>query len=189
MRTKSRKESRDVRISPYEIDQLLPLHKAASENAQMLLEEACILQEYGRHARASFLALTAFEEMGKAHIVADYANNCVSRVEFERAFSDHKTKTAYMSRNVEVEILDAPKAFCRLIDETIVYDRQAASPEINLREQSLYVSCGKGYEPTAPSSITEETCDSIISRVKQAFFELQFAEALNCRAGSAAIFK
>jgi AbiV family abortive infection protein len=42
------------------------------KNARELIQESKILLNHGHHARAFCLAFTAYEEIGKGQVVADY---------------------------------------------------------------------------------------------------------------------
>lgn len=115
-----------------DVPKLTALYEACVQNAKDLLGEAALLAKHGYYSRASFLATTAYEEMGKAQLVADYADNCSSQSEFKKAFSSHETKTAYMLREAFVDR--------QAKDATIIYDIRQALYQKLLRERALYVS-------------------------------------------------
>ena len=79
---------------------LLRLYDACISNAEDLLTEAETLFERQHYARAYALAYTSLEEIGKAHIVADFWTGVVSEEEFYEAFRNHKLKAAYIQRLV-----------------------------------------------------------------------------------------
>jgi AbiV family abortive infection protein len=190
MKTRNKKLEVALGVSVRESDErILRLFHACARNANDLLEEAYFLREKRRYARAAFLALTAFEEMRKAQLVADYATNCVSLSEFKKAFSDHRLKSAYMMREMAIKVKDNPNGGYRVEDTTIVYDRKQATHQIQMREKALYVSFGQGYKAIEPSSITADELDYILERVEEKFQEIEEAEWLNGRIGSKGLFK
>src|SRR5206468_1106266 len=77
------------------------LYEICMANSGRLVEAAKTLEKQGFYPQAFFLALTAWEEMGKAQVVADYSEDCVSHEEFEEAFHKHSLKNAYLERKVE----------------------------------------------------------------------------------------
>ena len=190
MKTRSRKVEAASGASVRESDErLLVLYHACARNANDLLAEAHILREKRRFARAAFLALTAFEEMGKAQLVADYAMGCVALAEFKKAFADHRLKSSYMMRGVAIKVGDLPNGGYRVEDSTIVYDPRQATYQIQMREKALYVSFEQGYKAIEPSTIGEDELDDILERVEEHFQAIEHAEWLNGRIGSKGLFK
>jgi AbiV family abortive infection protein len=182
LKTRIRRASKDPDIPAQEVPKLTAFYEACVQNAKDLLEEAAVLAEHAYYARAAFLAITAYEELGKAQLVADYAGNCCSRSEFEKAFSSHQTKTAYMMREALVDR--------QAKDATIIYDIRQALYQKLLRERALYVSYQGAYDNlTVPPQITKDECEYVLERVGEALSELEHAERLNGRIDSKSLFK
>jgi AbiV family abortive infection protein len=120
MKTVDRRLENEPDISPGDVEKLLTLYRACVQNAEDLLHESVILAKYGKYHRATFLAITAYEELGKAHLVADYADNAVSAREFKKAFESHPFKVAYMNRFLTLEAAGPlrPKLLVPSIDVT-----------------------------------------------------------------------
>jgi len=132
---------------------VLDLYTACMKHVHELIEDAELLLTNARYARALFFALTASEEFGKAQLVADFFNDCVSPEEFWRGFRSHSLKLAYVRRLVEL-----PGA-------TIVYDEERVRSLRDLRDAALYVSVGDDYAAVTPNSqITpEQATDAVRS--------------------------
>jgi len=179
MKTKLKQTSNESQVSQEDSARLRSLHRACVINAHQLFHEGELLAEHGHYARAAFLAVAAYEEMGKAQIVADYAQNCSSFREFEKAFRDHRLKNAYMMRQAAADK-----------EVTIVYDRENAGYQIDLREQALYVQYRDTYDDLIlPSQITKDECEFVFKKTYEAFEEIENAERLNGRVGSKSLFK
>jgi AbiV family abortive infection protein len=147
------------------------------------------LAEYAKYHRATFLAITAYEEMGKAHLVADYADNVIADGEFMKAFRNHSFKMAYMNRFVSLPAA-GPRRRKLKGDETISFDFRSAEYLVPLREQSLYVQWRQTFDNLIlPVEITKAHYDDIFERVQDFFEEIDHAEWLNGRIGSKALFK
>jgi len=102
LKTSDRRLANQPDISPLDVEKLLVLYRACVQNAGDLLIESILLAKYAKYHRATFLVITAFEEMGKAQLVADYADNAISAREFKKAFGDHSFKIAYMNRFISL---------------------------------------------------------------------------------------
>jgi AbiV family abortive infection protein len=190
VKTDEKRTSKERDVSIRQVKRLEALFRACAENAHDLLREARILGDTACYARGTFLALTAYEEMGKAQLVADYANNCVSASEFSKAFSDHRMKAAYMMREVAVIPRDVlPNGRYEVIDGRIIYDRRQSQYQVQMREKALYVSRDSTDAPIAPSSITKDQFEYVMERVEESFEEIAYAEWLNPQIGSKALFK
>jgi AbiV family abortive infection protein len=190
MRTDEREKSKERPVPIAEMNRLEVLFRPCAENAHDLLREARILGDAACYARGTFLALSAYEEMGKAQLVADYANNCVSASEFRKAFSDHRMKAAYMMRQVAIETRDLlPNGRYAVVEGRIVYDRRQSLYQVQMREKALYVSCNASYAPVVPFSITKDEFEYVMERVGESFEEIENAQWLNPQIGSKALFK
>jgi len=179
MKTQKRKKEEASKTKISVSPKLLQLHNACRENAAVLLNEAELLLKNGFYPRAFFLALTAFEEIGKSEIVADYHNRCVAKEEFEGAFKDHKLKIAFNERHISIE------------SGNLTYDRRDASTLWEKRLQALYVQCKGDYDLQKPSEVIRKIdAQNMIDRVKQTFGKALSAEWLNSpRVGSKALLK
>ena len=189
MKTSDRRLTNQPDISPGDVEKLLVLYRACVQNAEDLLNDSLLLAKCGKYHRATFLAITAYEEMGKAHLVADYAANIVSAHEFKKAFRDHSFKMAYMSRFVS---LPAAGPLRRKLqgDEIVSFDFRSAEYLVPLQERSLYVQWQQTFDNLIlPVEITKAHYDDVFERVQDFFDEIDHAEWLNGRIGSKALFK
>ena len=182
METKKKQtESSEARCGPIRAD-LFNLYHACMKNAYSLSDEAYLLLEHGHYPRAFFLALTAYEEIGKAQLTADYITDCVSEEEFERAFKDHDIKIAYNQRYISISQITKG-------DATLEYDLKEAKDFIKARMQSLYVS-KEASSPQLPSDIiTKEVATEMIDDLIEELGSIEHAEWLNQRIGSKGLFK
>lgn len=189
MKTKESRLTKSPDISSREVQQLHVLYRACVQNAEDLLNESVLLAKYAKYHRATFLAITAYEEMGKAQLVADYADNVVSAGEFKRAFKDHSFKMAYMNRFLSLQPAGPlrPKLDAEV---TMFFDYRPAEYLIPLREQSLYVQWRQTFDNLVlPVEITKVHFDDVFERVQDFFDEIDNAEWLNGRISSKALFK
>jgi AbiV family abortive infection protein len=69
MKTRDRHLANQPDISPRDVEKLLVLYGACVQNAEDLLNESVLLAKYEKYHRATFLAITAYEEMGKAQLL------------------------------------------------------------------------------------------------------------------------
>lgn len=190
MKTKKKWLSSEPPVPPVEVPKLILLYHACVQNAQELLDEAYLLARHTKFARATFLALTALEEMGKAQLVADYADNCSSAGEFKEAFHSHRTKAAYTMREVSLKIERSAFGIEQAKSATILYDVRQAQYQVETREKALYVEYGEKYEDILlPSRIAKEEFDYVLERVQDVFDEVENAEWINGRIGSKGLFK
>jgi len=159
---------------------LLDLYSACLQNANELIEEADLLLNNGHYCRAYFLAFTAFEELGKSQVVADYFNEMVSKEEFKTAFSDHQIKTAYIKRFVQI-----PKDLNG--DWFIEYNTQSTRQYSKARTASLYINYSPDYKPQFPTqTISIESTNELIFNVKKYLVEIiktaHFTERIGTKA-------
>ena len=163
---------------------ILPLYHACKENAVALLDEAEILFDQKRYARAFFLAFTALEEVGKSQLVADYLTDCISEEEFRDAFKRHDLKVAYLYRCVFVPDKIGQK------EAKIEYNMEDSKDEIRLRMNSLYVSLTDNHELSKPEDkVDRKSAMEMIEEVKEHLNSILNAEWLNQRLGSKGLFK
>lgn len=183
MKTKKRINSKIPKI-PKGKRNLLALYHACKENAVELLEEAQVLFNQKRYARAFFLAFTALEEIGKSQLVADYLTNCTSEEEFRDAFKKHDLKIAYLYRYILVPDRIGQE------EAKLEYDISESKDNIRLRNKSLYVSLTDNHEISKPKdNIVRKTAMEMIEEVKEHLNSILHAEWLNQRIGSKGLFK
>ncbi len=159
------------------------------ENAVELKEEAELLLLNRHYARAVALAITAREELGKAQIIADRLDGCVSRSEFERAFRRHDLKAAYVSRRIDLQIGPATGDSKGVASGTITYDLQLGQQLFALRSNSLYVGWD-GSKPLTPSeTVTPELAEQAVASVKSSIEHELTMQYLTERIGTRSQFK
>ncbi len=181
MRTKARKEQ-GAKCPPGG-EGLLRLYYACLENARVLLEEAELLLKPGSAARAFALAFTAYEEIGKSQVVADFYNDQVAESEFASAFRLHHLKLAYLERVVRLSA-------GTLLEGTIEYDVRKLNPLTGRRNDALYVNYVNGFEPRSPAdAITRDQAQEMIDAGYEELESIARAEELNGRIGSKGLFK
>lgn len=76
-------------------------YRWAWSNAVGLLDDAQILVDGGRHARAFALAATALEEIGKSQYAADVYTGFLPYESFDAHIRNHTFKSAYAARAVD----------------------------------------------------------------------------------------
>ncbi len=82
MKTDRRKADRTRRTSNEVLRDMVKLgvlYEQCMANSDRLIEAAKVLEKSAFYPQAFFLALTAWEEIGKAQVVADYSEDCASR--------------------------------------------------------------------------------------------------------------
>ena len=164
---------------------LLRLYAACVANAEALLDDARLLLNNGRSARAFALAFTAYEEIGKSQVVADAYYGIVSPSELKDAFRKHDLKAAYVGRTVRLEQPSGTAA-----EATIEYDAVDARQLFEARQCSLYVDFGPDYSPAIPvDSIDRDRAEQMIETVARELEAVAWAEMLNGRIGTKGLFK
>lgn len=154
--------------------QAFDVYCSAHSNAVGLLEEAELLAQRTRYPRAVALGITAWEELGKSQIAADFYSGVLSEEEYIRAFKRHDFKTSYLAR---MAVVGAKAAV-------------AIHPEIGrgleeIRQAALYVS-----ETQSPNgAFSADDADFVIARVREHLEYIDYAQDLNERIGSKALFK
>src|SRR5437773_11997288 len=98
MQTRSRKNQGKREVKQHDWQSLLRLYRACLRNAGALLVEAKLLLAHRHYARAYALAFTAYEEIGKSQVVADFFEDVASKKELDDAFRAHNPKVAYVRR-------------------------------------------------------------------------------------------
>jgi AbiV family abortive infection protein len=176
---KSRSTKTDMRVFMY----LLDLYDACLRNADELLTEARLLISHGHVARAFALAYTGWEEVGKAQLVGDFANDMVSQEEFEAAFRDHTLKSAYNWRQFVLNTKDVNAS-------TIEYDRNRAREAFEKRQAAFYVGKDTLLKPLTPDEgVTKEEAEQVIHALATEIRHIREADAMTERIGSASFLK
>lgn len=161
---------------------LLPLYRACLRNAEALLTEAELLLEHDHVPRAFALGYTAYEEIGKAQVVADHFSGIVAESEFQAAFKDHHLKSAYVRRFVQVHR-------DRSETPTIEYDPAEMKPYVKARMDSLYVDFVDGKPQTPEGAISRELAESVVRAGRSELEFIRAAEMVSERIGSKGLFK
>jgi AbiV family abortive infection protein len=165
---------------------LLPLYGECIWNARQLLEEAHLLLDAGRNARAFALAFTAYEEIGKSQVVADAYYGLVSTSELTDAFTRHDVKAAYLGRSVSLKLGSRGE----VQEATIEYQTLDSKPLIQQRLRSLYVDSGVDYEAISPNdAITLEVAEEMLQLVHEELHAIDWAEELNGQIGTKGLWK
>lgn len=156
-------------------------------NAIDLWKESNLLYDNGHYSRAFTLSFTALEEVGKFLIVSDYITGVASKTELEEAFRNHHIKTAYVHSNVQI---DTTKDLLTANTATIIYDKEKFKHFFQARQASAYVDYKDNFEPTNPSTeITKDLAKQMIDKVQKEIDFIHYAEELNGRIGSKALYK
>lgn len=181
LQTRKKKKSQTSKVPNSK--KILELYDACMINAYDLIDEAKLLLENRRYARSFFLALTAYEEIGKAQLTADYFNECVSPEEFIKSFSDHNIKISYNSRYALIEDLKKHEVI-------LEYNPEDADDYKKLRMASLYVAYKKEKNIFTPKKeFDKEIAEKMIEQVLDLLYEIEHAIWLNDRIGSKGLFK
>lgn len=189
MKTEKNKEQKDSQDKERENPNLWELRQECWSNSLDLVVDSVILFENERFARAFMLAYTAMEEVGKYLLVCDFITGIVSKEELQDAFHDHQIKTAYFHNNVKFTTKDKIGQFYTS-DLTMVYERNKFKDFFKFRNLSAYVNCNDNFEPISPSKeIDKELAEKMINKVKKEIDFIVFAEDLNGRIGSKALYK
>lgn len=179
MKTKKRKNQKDA--EKHVIRNLFPLYNACMDNAYDLLDEARLLYSNKYYQRLFFLALTAYEEIGKAQITADYINDLVSKEEFEKSFKAHDLKCAYNQRFIQIYKNGSSE---------LIYNTNEMNEFIVKRMQSLYVEIKNNHQPSSPKDqMKPDDAKEMINLVEDMFNEIFNAYWLNQRIGTKGLFK
>lgn len=181
MKTEKAFKEKENQVKPNQ-EKLWELILSCRENIVCLIEESEILFENKKYPRSYALAYTALEELGKYLIVCDYYIGSVSKEEFEKTFHHHGIKPGYLFNHVEFSE-DSPLK--------IVYDEKKYEPYFKLRNNAMYVGWDKKSEiVNVPfHQVNKDIADSMIKLVKEQVKSIRFAEELNGRLGSKALYK
>lgn len=163
--------------------ELLELYDACMNNAHGLINEAKLLLDNKHYARAFFLALTSFEEIGKGQMVADYFNDCITEEEFGNSFRDHSIKMSYNNRYISIPTDSKEPA-------RLEYHPKNSKAFVEARMSALYVHYKGKYIPSTPEQqVDKKLAQTMIRRVEEEISSINFALYLNQRIGSKGLFK
>jgi AbiV family abortive infection protein len=127
-------------------NEFFDLYHAAHENAVDLLEEADILFDAGKFARAYALGFTALEEISKSQLAADVSTGLITKEEFQEHYRDHRKKIDRMAWATEDarRYLDAPEGDYVRVE----------NPSFANRMDAMYVSIN-GQRVIPPSDVID----------------------------------
>lgn len=162
---------------PEKASTVLSVFKKSRINSRSLLNEAVLLCENGFYSRAAALAIMSYEELGKSQIAADYYSRLIPESIYKAAFKKHE-KTAYTSRFKAIG--DNEK-----VRHGFLIDKNIAKELEVMRQRALYVD----ESSTPVESFSKDDAELIINKVAEHHSAIDFAEDLNCRIGSKALFK
>jgi len=152
-------EFRYERPTPELAQRALDIYRWAEANAFALLDDANVLASQGRFARAFALASTALEEIGKSQYAADVCTGFLPPDGFDKNIRDHRLKSAYASRYVELGSLVQP----------LLKDKGVARELFARRNDALYVSAvneidNSAFENDATTMI--DYCGTWLERIR-----------------------
>jgi len=154
------------------------VYVASHNNAESLLKEATVLLDNGYFARAVALAIMSFEELGKSQIAADYYTGLLPEDEYKKAFRSHK-KTSFASRYATIGGSGQNVKYGFWIDDSV------AKRIEEVRQKAFYAD--ENNNPT--DNFSKEDAEYIISKVGRHIEYINYAQAMNERIGSKALFK
>ncbi len=158
-------------------EKVYAVYAKSNKNSVSLLEEADVLSENGFYARAVALAIISFEELGKSQIAADFFSGILPEDEYKKAFKSHK-KTSYAGRHMAIGFHEKVKhGFW--VDDSVAITLEA------IRQMAIYVD--ENNDPL--DSFTKQDAKLIIQKVRKHIEYVKFAEEMNGRIGSKALFK
>jgi len=176
----TKKRGKQVTPDKKTIRNLFPIYRACMNNAQDLLDEAELLYRNNFFQRAFFLALTSYEEIGKAQIVADYITDIVAKEEYEKAFKDHDLKYAYNRRFIQINQNGTSE---------LIYNKSEIKEFVGKRMNALYVGVNKNQPKIPKNEISNDDAIEMIDIVKDYLYEIFHSEWLNQRIGTKGLFK
>jgi len=153
-------------------------------NSVSLLEEAKLLFQNKFYARAVALAIMSFEELGKSQIVADYYTGILTEEDYKRSFRDHGRKKSFAGRYKAFQVSNKKKGY-NVKDLGFAFGTDSSTELEKIRQGALYVD--ENNNPL--KDINEEDAEAIIKKVWEHISYVRYAEELNGRIGSKALFK
>src|ERR1700704_465305 len=135
-------------------NEFLALYNASLKNAAELTEEAEILFEREKYARAYALAFTALEEISKSQLAADVFTELISDEEFQECFRDHRKKIARMAWATE----DAKRYLAMPEEDHIAIEE----PTFVNRMDAMYVGFKEAKVASPSDVIDRDAARSIV---------------------------
>jgi AbiV family abortive infection protein len=157
------------------------LYVAAHNNAVGFLEEAELLLQNGRHARAYFCAFTGLEEIAKSQLAADVYSGFVTEEKFKSYFVNHSKKIG----RVAWATLDA-KDYREMKTDRYL---DIAMPELSKRMSALYVDQVNGVTMLPKDVIDPEEARSLIHTLRVAIERIIEIENFTGRIGTKGFMK
>lgn len=152
-------------------------------NAIDLISESEILFKNNFYSRALALALIAYEELGKSQIAADYYSGVLEKEDYEKAFVSHHKKNSFAGRYKAIGINKEDDSVAEDLGFSI--NKKASNKLEKIRQDCFYVD-----ENNDPSEkFGKDEVEEVIHKVKDHIEYIQYAEWLNGRIGSKALFK
>lgn len=165
----------DMFKEPEAAKRVYSMYANCRRNAIDLLNEARLLYQNERYARAVAIGITAWEELGKSQIAADYYTGVVSEGTYKAAFKDHRLKTSYLAR---MAIIDGTNEFKVGLNLDVGHRLE------DVRQKALYVS-----QSSSPEIFSKDDAEFVLERVWSHLQYIEHAEELNERIGSRGLFK
>jgi len=141
------------------------------ENARELFDEAEILKQNNKYARAYTLYHLASEEIGKTSLVYDFLLKNDYSEEIKRTFlnkyRDHKSKIELSTKVLKVAILILEDEISRDTLNQLSYSKEAISFFNDTKNNSLYTDISKTI-PLKPSDILNS--ENEIKEIKDSTF-------------------
>lgn len=180
----ARSKNLDIFKNTEEAKKVYTVYEKSFNNAVSLLEEAKLLFHNKFYARTVALAIMSFEELGKSQIAADYYTGLLTEQDYERAFKDHGSKKSFAGRYRAFQVTDKSKG-CGVSDLGFAISSDNSSELEEIRQSALYVS--ENNDPR--EDINQEDAEIVLRKVWKHINYVRYAEELNGRIGSKALFK
>ena len=165
-------------MKPTKLDYFKAVYKSLV-NAKELIEEAEILVEHDKNARAYTLFQFSIEEVGKASLTFNFVlngdiDNLKETKSFETAFRDHKTKTKYsQGLDFMYAIMSDKSDLTKALLGSWLDEHDKIEISNNYKNYSLYTSLIDNKFQKPSEIITKEMLDKIAYYAK---LRLQIAE-------------
>lgn len=158
------------------VKQAYGVYIKAHNNAVHLIQDAELLEQNGRYARAFAVAYVAFEEIGKSQFAADVYTGFMPKEQFVKMLKNHHFKGAYTKRTV---LLHSSQ------DLSLNLDDKAASYMFELRNDALYASSNHEVK----NEDFNEDAKTLIAYCEQWIERIIASEQLSERIGTKALLK
>lgn len=174
----------DIFKQAKEAKKVYAVYAKSFNNAVSLLEEAKLLFHNNFYARTVALAIMSFEELGKSQIAADYYTGLLTEEDYKRAFKDHGSKKSFAGRYRAFQVTDKNKGY-KVSDLGFAINPGNSSELEKVRQAAFYVS--ENNDPR--EDISKEDAEIVLKKVWEHINYVRYAEELNGRIGSKALFK